>query len=330
MLSTPDLAAGILKKLVDNLKIPVTCKIRCLKTIEETVDFCRKMADTGISLLSIHGRERHDRPRHPCKMNFLTEVRKVLKIEYPDLPVWANGVSFEHVKYRKDVDKVMEETGCDGVMLARVAFRDPSVFNEIPKTLEEYTLEYVKIGLEFGATMRTMKYVLQEMLIGRYGETNIAGGPIGDALRSAETVEDIANIWGIDYVDEEAKEKADKEARERPVYVVAENTCCDKRLHNRGRQTPKQRVQDMKHNYGIDCFKLLTENRRSDGKFQSKILIHNQQEFIKTFPQMKHDDCGKLEKFEFQSTYWDRNRRMAEQSASVVFLNYFDQFQKIE
>jgi tRNA-dihydrouridine synthase 2 len=329
MLQTPELAASILKNLVDNLKIPVTCKIRCLKTVEETAEFCRKMADTGISLLSIHGRERHDRPRHPCKYEKIAKVTKIMKSEYPDLAVWANGVSFDHVNYRSDIDNVFEQTGCDGVMLARVAFRDPSVFNRVQKTMEEYTLEYVKVAIEFGATFKTMKYVLQEMLCGRYGQTNIAGGPIGDALRSAETVEAVAAIWGVDYVDVEAKELADKEARDRPDYVISENLCYDKKLHNRAGNTPKQRVQNLKYNYKINCFKFLSEMRRTDGKFQSKLLITNHEEFLKTFPTVPNNE-GKLEKSEFTSTYWDRNRRMAEQSVSVVFMTYFDQFQILD
>ncbi|CDJ60606.1 dihydrouridine synthase domain-containing protein, putative [Eimeria maxima] len=56
LLQTPDLAMDILKTLTRNLTCPVTCKIRLLETMEETVDFARKCESTGITAIAVHAR----------------------------------------------------------------------------------------------------------------------------------------------------------------------------------------------------------------------------------------------------------------------------------
>ena len=46
----------ILTTLKRNLSIPVTCKIRLLKSREATVDLARMIESTGVSALAVHGR----------------------------------------------------------------------------------------------------------------------------------------------------------------------------------------------------------------------------------------------------------------------------------
>lgn len=46
----------ILTTLKRNLSIPVTCKIRLLKSQEATVDLARMIESTGVSALAVHGR----------------------------------------------------------------------------------------------------------------------------------------------------------------------------------------------------------------------------------------------------------------------------------
>jgi tRNA-dihydrouridine synthase 1 len=48
----------MVKKLKENLKVPVTCKIRCLPTEEQTLNLARKIEEAGASLLTVHGRTR--------------------------------------------------------------------------------------------------------------------------------------------------------------------------------------------------------------------------------------------------------------------------------
>lgn len=57
-------AKKILTTLVQNLKIPVTCKIRIRPTVEETIAHVKELVSTGIAAIGIHGRTRDERPQH--------------------------------------------------------------------------------------------------------------------------------------------------------------------------------------------------------------------------------------------------------------------------
>ena len=46
----------ILTTLKRNLDTPVTCKIRLLKSSQDTVELARRIEKTGVSALAVHGR----------------------------------------------------------------------------------------------------------------------------------------------------------------------------------------------------------------------------------------------------------------------------------
>lgn len=65
LLKQPEKIKEILCLLVKNLSIPVTCKIRLLSTVEETVKLCKMIESCGVAAIGVHGRTKDDRPRHP-------------------------------------------------------------------------------------------------------------------------------------------------------------------------------------------------------------------------------------------------------------------------
>merc|ERR1711973_1059544 len=155
MMRTPDLAVEILETLVKNIKIPVTCKIRCLGTIEETVNFAKRMETTGISALAIHGRFKTDRSRFPVKEEYIQAVAEALSI-----PVLANGGSNTITDF-KAYQEFQERTKTRGVLIARAAMWNPSCFN--PSGSEHvFTVipRYCEICLEFSFSYELMKYTL--------------------------------------------------------------------------------------------------------------------------------------------------------------------------
>lgn len=46
----------ILTSLVKCVEVPITCKIRILPTIEESIAFAKMAESTGIAALAVHGR----------------------------------------------------------------------------------------------------------------------------------------------------------------------------------------------------------------------------------------------------------------------------------
>jgi len=326
LLSTPDLAAAILDKLVKNLSIPVTAKIRCLSNISETVNFCDKLAKTGISLLSIHGRQRPERPRHPVRLEWITEVRKQMKTLHPNLPIWVNGVSFTPLDSRKSVDNILSDTNCNGIMIARAAFRNPSIFAEKLLCSTEVTRSYIETALKYETAINTIKYIAQEMLVGFPGEPSLGGSEIAVKLRSSQTINEVAEIWNIEFneiLSETAPQMLHVTANSTDESTYSLNLAYNKKLHicERG-VTPKQLVNDifMAKTIASKGIKIVykTSMREADNRFQSKLEIAPSD--LSKFKQLYPNISQKA----FSSTYWDRNKKLAEQSTSVVFLKALD------
>ena len=56
LLEKTELIVSMVTILKKNLKVPVTCKIRCLPTEEATLRLAREIEKAGASLLTVHGR----------------------------------------------------------------------------------------------------------------------------------------------------------------------------------------------------------------------------------------------------------------------------------
>lgn len=122
LLKTPEKVKNILTALVQGISKPVTCKIRILPTLEETLNLVRMIQDTKVAAVAVHGREQHERPRDPVHKDVIREVARTLNI-----PVICNGGSGE-IKTYQDMERYQNETETDSVMVARAAQWNPSVF----------------------------------------------------------------------------------------------------------------------------------------------------------------------------------------------------------
>lgn len=79
LLAQPEKAYNILKTLVENLSIPVTCKIRILETPEDTLKV-EKLVSSGIKAIAIHGRTRDERPQHAVHPDVIKYVAERISI----------------------------------------------------------------------------------------------------------------------------------------------------------------------------------------------------------------------------------------------------------
>ncbi|KAK9285088.1 hypothetical protein L1049_024273 [Liquidambar formosana] len=96
LLTKPELIHDILTTLKRNLDTPVTCKIRLLKSSQDTVELARRIEKTGVSALAVHGRKVEDRPRDPAKWSEIADIVSALSI-----PVIANGDVFEYDDFER-------------------------------------------------------------------------------------------------------------------------------------------------------------------------------------------------------------------------------------
>jgi len=131
LLREPEKLQKLLKVIVDNTNIPVTVKIRIGwdETSVNTVELALRAKDAGVRGLFIHGRTKKQGYSGTVDYNIIRKVKESLQI-----PVIASGDALTSALIRK----LFDETGCDGVAIARGALGNPWIFRE--------TVEHLKTG----------------------------------------------------------------------------------------------------------------------------------------------------------------------------------------
>jgi len=136
LLTEPCVALGVAEAVVKAVEVPVTAKIRlgwCDGTII-TQSLPPRLADVGIAAVTVHGRTTEQKFRGSVRLEGITQVVEAMARTHPDIPVIGNG----DVKTPQDAKRMMDVTGCRGVMIARGALSTPWVFRD--------TAHYLKTG----------------------------------------------------------------------------------------------------------------------------------------------------------------------------------------
>lgn len=126
LLVEPDKARKIFESVVKNIKrIPVTVKMRkgfADATGDEAVKIAKIAEDSGVSGVTVHGRTRVQGYSGTADWEAIAKVKKAVKI-----PVLGNG----DVKSGEDARRLLETSGCDGVMIGRGGLGNPWIYKSI-------------------------------------------------------------------------------------------------------------------------------------------------------------------------------------------------------
>ncbi len=121
LLREPQKIGAIFSTLNKELDIPVTGKMR-LGWDDDSLnylDVAKIIQDNGGKALAVHGRTKQQAYRGEANWDAIAEVKAALTI-----PVIGNG----DVRVVADIDKMINYTGCDAVMIARGAIGNPWIF----------------------------------------------------------------------------------------------------------------------------------------------------------------------------------------------------------
>ncbi len=129
LMKEPKLVEEILSALVKAVDKPVTVKIR--KGFNESccnaVEIARIAEGCGVAAIAVHGRTREQYYSGRADWDIIRQVKQAVKI-----PVIGNG----DVDSPRAAKALLEQTGCDGVMIGRAAQGNPWIFRDTVAFLE--------------------------------------------------------------------------------------------------------------------------------------------------------------------------------------------------
>ena len=125
MLKNPRLIGEIISNMVARVKIPVTVKIRSGWDDESIIveDIVKIAEQAGAQLITIHGRTREQGYKGPANWDWIKRGKQAATT----IKVFGNGDIFAP----EDALRMMDHTGCDGVLVARGTLGAPWICQDI-------------------------------------------------------------------------------------------------------------------------------------------------------------------------------------------------------
>lgn len=140
LLKDPDKVYDIVSSVVKSVNVPVTVKIRSgwdSKSIN-AIEIAKKIEEAGASAITVHPRTRSQGYSGKADWNIIKQVKESVNI-----PVIGNG----DILSCYDAKKMLDQTGCDLVMIGRGCLGNPWLIKECIDYIEK-GLEPRKIGLK--------------------------------------------------------------------------------------------------------------------------------------------------------------------------------------
>ena len=183
LLKDPDKIRDIVSAVVDTVDLPVTAKIRsgwnnkCINAVE----IAKIVEDCGASAITVHPRTREERYGIKANWSIIKEVKENVSI-----PVIGNGDIFTCY----DAKRMIDETGCDAIMIGRGVLGNPWLIKQCIEYLDEgiepervtleERIEMIKRHAELLSDIRPEKVAMHKMrthaayyLKGRYRSAEI-------------------------------------------------------------------------------------------------------------------------------------------------------------
>ena len=188
LLEDPRLAENIVRECVKSGKI-ITVKFRIGITDKTliTTEFAKRMEGAGASLITVHGRTKEKIYAGEVNFQEIAAAKRAVKI-----PVIANGGVFSN----KDAEKLMAETGADGVMVARAALFDPQIFCDLTGKARTSRLKMFEDQLKWTEQVCDERFtvVFMRKMAAFYVKGARGAAAFKERLFRAQTTEEILSI----------------------------------------------------------------------------------------------------------------------------------------
>lgn len=188
LLENPVLAEKIVKECVKSGKI-ITVKMRIGITEDKliTAEFAKRMEGAGASLITVHGRTKDKVYAGEVHYEEIAAAKRAVQI-----PVIANGGVFSNA----DAERLLDETGADGIMVARAALFNPQVFCELTATTGESKLSMFEKQLQWTRQVCDERFttVFMRKMAAFYLKGERGAAAYKDRLFKTQTPDEIISI----------------------------------------------------------------------------------------------------------------------------------------
>lgn len=187
----------LVKSIRDNYTGRFTAKIRIgYNDTDGFEDSIRMLNDEGVEMITVHGRTRDDMYKAPARWSFIERA-----VQISQVPIIGNGDVWETT----DINRMLKDTGCHGVMIARGALKAPwmaqdyrrgffepdkdQTYSKIKNFFSEYRMLLEAEDISVRGLLKQSKSVSRFMLNGIEGSE-----PIRRQLMLSQTVPEFYNI----------------------------------------------------------------------------------------------------------------------------------------
>lgn len=160
LMKEPELTRDILKAVRDNTDLPLTIKLRSGwdATGDQAVAFAVMAQETGVDGVAVHPRTATQGFRGMSDWEIIRRVKAAV-----DIPVIGNG----DINTPEDAARMIDETGCDAVMVGRAAMANPFILAQIESYLHDRTYDRPAPSDILGKMAR-----LAQLYVDYFGEEN--------------------------------------------------------------------------------------------------------------------------------------------------------------
>ena len=195
LLQEPNLTRKIFRIMVENATKPVTVKIRAgVDKPDKFLEIGEIAEEEGLQMITLHGRTVKQGYSGKSDWGMIKKLKESLSI-----PVCGNG----DIHTPEDAKKMLDDTGCDYVMVGRAAAQNPFLFTQINSYLK--TGKYpatssrakVKTFLKYLDLAKNYKTITSSNI--RFQAMNLAKGCTGSRelrgkLMGLQNIEDIKKV----------------------------------------------------------------------------------------------------------------------------------------